>query len=71
MMLDQQDSERSDEAIHTGKTTEEYISQIHKNLDVLNQYYKNIKLENDNTSLVLKLISDLYKRVEELEKRTA
>lgn len=70
-MSEQEHLERSDEAIHTGKTTEEYISQIQKNLDVLNQYYKNTKFENDNTLLVLKLIDELFRRIEELEKRTA
>lgn len=42
-----------------------------KNLDELNQYYKITKFENDNTLLVLKLIDELFRRIEELEKRTA
>lgn len=60
-----------DEIERTRKMLEKQIDKVQKNLDEINQYYKITKLENDNTSLVLILISDLYKRVEELEKRTA
>lgn len=50
---------------------EKYIEKVQKNLDELNRYYRIIKLESDNTALLLKLINELSKRVEELEKRTA
>lgn len=50
---------------------EKQIKEVQKNLDELTQYYRITKLENDNTALLLKLIDELSKRVEELEKRTA
>lgn len=50
---------------------ENKISAVQKNLDELNQYYRITKLENDNTALLLKMIDELSKRVEELEKKTA
>ena len=48
----------------------EEIDKIQKNLDELSQYYRITNLENDNTALLLKMIDELTKRVEELEKRT-
>ena len=60
-----------DEVERTRKILEKQIEKVQKNLDEINQYYKITKLENDNTSLVLKLIDELFKRIEELEKRTA
>lgn len=50
---------------------EKQIEKVQTNLDEINQYYRITKLENDNTSLVLKLIDELSKRIGELEKRTA
>lgn len=47
------------------------IDQVKKNQDEINQYFRTTKLENDNITLLLRMISDLNKRVEELEKRTA
>ena len=47
------------------------ISKVQKNLDELAQYYRITKLENDNTALLLKLIDELARRVEELERKTA
>ena len=47
------------------------INEVQKNLDELNQYYRITKLENDNTALLLKMIDELSKRVEVLEKKTA
>lgn len=44
---------------------------ILEKVDELNRNYRITKLESDNTALLLKLIDDLSKRVEELEKRTA
>ena len=50
---------------------ESKISVVQRNLEELSQYYRITKLENDNTALLLKMIDELSKRVEELEKRTA
>jgi hypothetical protein len=50
---------------------ENKINTVQKNLEELNQYYRITKLENDNTALLLKMIDELSKRVEELEKKTA
>jgi hypothetical protein len=47
------------------------IDKIQKNIEDLQQYYKITKLENDNTALLLEMIRDLSKRIEELEKKTA
>ena len=60
-----------DELERTRTILEKQVQRVQKNLDDLNQYYRITKLENDNTSLLLKLIEELSKRVEELEKRTA
>lgn len=50
---------------------EKQIAQVQKNLEELQQYYKITKLENDNTSLLLKMIEALQRDVEELKKKTA
>lgn len=52
---------------------EDKIGAIQKNLEELEQYYRITKLENDNdnTALLLKMIDELSKRVEALERRTA
>lgn len=47
------------------------IERITRNLDELKQYYRITKLETDNSTLLLQLITDLRKEVEELKKRTA
>lgn len=60
-----------DEIERTRSYLEKHIEKVEKNLDELNQYYQITKLESDNTALLLKLIDDLSKRVEKLEKRTA
>lgn len=60
-----------DEIERTRSSLEKHIEKVEKNLDELNQYYQITKLESDNTALLLKLIDDLSKRVEKLEKRTA
>ena len=54
-----------------GRTQVYLENKIQKNLEELNQYYRITKLENDNTALLLKMIDELSKRVEELEKKTA
>ena len=50
---------------------ESKINTVKENLDELKQYYKITKLENDNTTILLKMIEELSKRVEELEKKSA
>lgn len=60
-----------DEIGNTQSYLERQIGEVKKNMDELIQYYRITKLENDNTSLLLKMIDQLSKRVEELEKRTA
>ena len=50
---------------------EKQIVEIKKNIDELNQYYRITRLENDNTTLLLKMIESLQKDVEELKKKTA
>ena len=42
-----------------------------KNLEEIQQYYRIDRLENDNTTLLLKLHDDIQKRVAELERKTA
>ena len=41
------------------------VEKVQKNLEDLQQYYRITKLENDNTSLLLQMIVDLRKDVEE------
>lgn len=52
-------------------SVESKMRAIQKNLDELNQYYRITKLENDNTALLLKIIDELSKKVEALEKKIA
>lgn len=60
-----------DEIGRTQTYLEKQINEVKKNMDELSQYYRITKLESDNTALLLKMIDQLNKRVEELEKRTA
>ncbi len=60
-----------EEVERTRSILEKHIGKVQKNLDELNQYYRITKLENDNTALLLKMIDELTKRVEELEKKSA
>ena len=60
-----------DEIERTRNILEKKIEKVQKNLDELNQYYRITKLENDNTALLLKMIDELSRRIDELEKRTA
>ncbi len=53
------------------RNLEKKIDKLQNNLDELNQYYRINKLENENTTLLLRMIEDLSKRVAELEKRSA
>ncbi len=47
------------------------LASVEKNLEEIQQYYRNNRLENDNTTLLLKLHDDIQKRVTELERKTA
>ena len=60
-----------EEMERTRNILEKQIESVQKNLDELNQYYRITKLENDNTALLLKMINELSRRSEELEKKTA
>jgi len=60
-----------DEIVRTQKYIDDKIEDVQKNLDELRQYYRITKLENDNTTLLLQMVSELQKRVAELEKKTA
>ena len=60
-----------EEVERTRDILEKQINEVQKNLSELTQYYRITKLENDNTSLLLKMIDELSRRIEELEKKTA
>ena len=60
-----------DEIGRTQTYLEKQINEVKKNMDELSQYYRITKLESDNTALLLKMIDQLNRRVDELEKRTA
>ena len=47
------------------------MNSLESNMDELKQYYRINKLENENTSLLLQMIKDLQKEVEELKKKIA
>ena len=50
---------------------ENKISTVQQNVDVLNQSYRIAKFENENLSLVIDMVQNLTKKVDELEKKTA
>lgn len=60
-----------DELDRVQVSLERKMEAVKKNIEELNQYYRITKLENDNTALLLKLIDELSKKVEELEKKIA
>lgn len=60
-----------DEVVRENENLQEHIEALEKNVAELRQYYRVDKLENDNMTLILRLMKDLVKRVEELEKRIA
>lgn len=53
------------------KSTDSKIEYLQKKIDDLTQYYRITKLENDNTTLLLQLVSRLQEDVEELKKKIA
>ncbi|QNM09595.1 hypothetical protein [Wansuia hejianensis] len=60
-----------DEIVRTQNILEEKINTVQKNIDELKQYYKITRLESDNTSLLIQMITELQKRVTELESKIA
>ena len=53
------------------ESLEEKIANVDKKVDNLETYYRITKLENYNTSILLKIVGDLQERVAVLEKKTA
>lgn len=47
------------------------IEKIESNMQELTQLYRVTKLESDNTSLLLKIIADMQREIEEIKKRIA
>ena len=47
------------------------INMVESNMEEIKQYYRINKLENENTSLLLQMIKDLQKEVDELKKKRA
>ena len=47
------------------------VQKVQKNLEELQQYYRIAKLENDNTSLLLKMYNDMQKEIAELKAKIA
>lgn len=47
------------------------VQKVQKNLEELQQYYRITKLENDNTSLLLKMYNDMQKEIAELKAKIA
>lgn len=60
-----------DEIKFNRDAVENLISKVQSNLEELKQYYRITKLENDNTSMLLQMITRLQDDVEELKKKTA
>ena len=51
--------------------TKEDFKKLQKSIDEIQQYYRIAKLENDNTSILLKMYSDMQKDIAELKSQTA
>lgn len=60
-----------DELDRTQNNLEKNIAEVQKNIDELKQFYRIQKLEDDNTSLLLKIVTELQARVSELENKIA
>lgn len=58
-----------EEMERTRQILDKRIDKVQGNLDELVQYYRITKLEHDNTALLLKMIDDLSKRIDELERK--
>ena len=53
----------------TRKILEDKIQNVQNNLDNVTEYYRITKLEHDNTTLLLRAVSNLEQRVEVLEQK--
>ena len=60
-----------DELARTQNHLEKKVELVQKNINELNQYHRISKLENENTTLLLQMIQDLKKEVDELKKKIA
>jgi predicted RNase H-like nuclease (RuvC/YqgF family) len=60
-----------DELDRTRSILEDEMKAVKKNMDELSQYYRITKLEGDNTTLLLKMITKLEKEVEDLKQKIA
>ena len=60
-----------EEISRTQNILEKKMEIVQKNLDELSQYHRITKLENEDTALLLQMINDLKKEVEELKQKTA
>lgn len=58
-----------DEIARTQNHLEKKVELVQKNINELNQYHRISKLENENTTLLLQMIQDLKKEVDELKKK--
>lgn len=50
---------------------QDQIAQLNRKMDDMTEYYRIKKLDDINSALLLKMIQEVEKRVEELEKKTA
>ena len=60
-----------DEIARTQNHLEKKVELVQKNINELNQYHRISKLENETTTLLLQMIQDLKKEVDELKKKIA
>lgn len=69
--LKEMDKSVLDEVVRVHESTQKQIDEVKRNIEELKQYNRITKLESDNTTLLLKLIEGLTKRLEEVENRIA
>ena len=60
-----------EEMERTREILEGHLDQVKENLDEMKQYYQIHKLEKQSTEILMKLVDELRRRVEALEKKTA
>jgi len=60
-----------DEIVFNRNAVEKMVEKVQKNIEELNQYYRITKLENETTSVILRLYQKLENEMEELKKRIA
>lgn len=59
------------EIVRTQTIFEKRIEKVEQNIEELKTYYNITRLERENTSLLLQLIEELRKDVDELKSKTA